>query len=132
MFMKKSVLFGLTAGLAAASAAAVFVGKISKEIKNDLVEEEFDSPFGNNWIKISMGSSESAKGLMYIKVQAECDSNEDICKLVLFAEKNAAVSMVWEDNEHFLLLAGNGKRKQCCDVAFDIKNITMKYYTVKI
>ncbi len=132
MFMKKSVLFGLTAGLAAASAAAVFVGKISKEIKNDLVEEEFDSPFGNNWIKFSMGSSESAKGLMYIKVQAECDSNEDICKLVLFAEKDAAVSMVWEDNEHFLLLAGNGKRKQCCDVAFDIKNITMKYYPVKI
>ena len=130
--MKKSVLFGLTAGLAAASAAAVFVGKISKEIKNDLVEEEFDSPFGNNWIKISMGSSESAKGLMCIKVQAECDSNEDICKLVLFAEKDAVVSMVWEDNEHFLLLAGNGKRKQSCDVVFDTKNITMKYYPVKI
>lgn len=130
--MKKGVAFGLGAGIAALATAAVLSGKISKEIKDDLIEEEFDSPFGNNWIKISMGSSESAKGLMYIKVQAECDSNEDVCKLVIFAEKDAAISMVWEDNEHFLLLVGSGKRKQCCDVVFDIKNITMKYYPVKI
>ena len=39
--MKKSVLFGLTAGIAAVS-AAVFVGKISKEIKNDLSETNVD------------------------------------------------------------------------------------------
>ena len=130
--MKKGVMFGLGAGFAALATAAVLAGKISKEIKDDLIEEEFDSPFGNNWIKISMGSSGLAKGLMYIKVSAECDSNEDICKLVLFAEKDAAISMVWEDNEHFLLLVGSGKRKQCCDVVFDTKNITMKYYPVKI
>ena len=130
--MKKGVVFGLGTGIAALATAAVLAGKISKEIKDDLIEEEFDSPFGNNWIKISMGSSESAKGLMYIKVQAECDSNEDVCKLVIFAEKDAAISMVWEDNEHFLLLVGSGKRKQCCDVVFDTKNITMKYYPVKI
>ncbi|MBR6657843.1 MAG: hypothetical protein IKL18_06715 [Oscillospiraceae bacterium] len=130
--MKKGVMFGLGAGIAALATAAVLAGKISKEIKDDLIEEEFDSPFGNNWIKISMGSSGLAKGLMYIKVSAECDSNEDVCKLVILAEKDAAISMVWEDNEHFLLLVGGGKRKQCCDVVFDIKNITMKYYPVKI
>ncbi|MBR3962195.1 MAG: hypothetical protein IKK14_01575 [Oscillospiraceae bacterium] len=130
--MKKGVMFGLGAGIAALATAAVLAGKISKEIKDDLIEEEFDSPFGNNWIKISMGSSGLAKGLMYIKVSAECDSNEDVCKLVILAEKDAAISMVWEDNEHFLLLVGGGKRKQCCDVVFDTKNITMKYYPVKI
>ena len=59
--MKKSTIFGLVFGIAAASAVAVAVSKISGEMKNGLVEEEFDSPFGDNWIKISMGSSETAK-----------------------------------------------------------------------
>ena len=125
-------MFGLALGIVAASAVAVAVNKISKEMKNDFVEEEFDSPFGNNWIKISMGSSKTAKGLMYIKVNAECDSNEDTCNLLLLAEKDAAMSIVWEDNDHFILLVGNGKRRQCCDVAFETDKITAKYYTVKI
>ena len=130
--MKKRTIFGLAAGIAAITAVAVGVNKISREMKNGLVEEEFDSPFGNNWIKISMGSSETAKGLMYIKINAECDSNEDACNLLIFAEKDAAMSIVWEDNDHFILLVGNGKRKQCCEVSFGIKNISMKYNTVII
>ena len=130
--MKKSVLFGLAAGFAAASAVAVLAEKISKEIKNDFIEEEFDSLFGNNWIKISMGSSKTAKGLACIKVQAETDSNEDVCKIVMLAKKDAAISYEWEDNEHFKLYVGNRERRQCCDVVFDIDKITAKYYMVKI
>ena len=73
----------------------------------------------------------SAKGLMYIKVQAECDSNEDICKLVLFAKNCESLPFEWLDNDHFRLFVGNGKRRQCCDVVFDMKKITMKYYITK-
>ena len=129
--MKKRVLFGLVLGIAAASAVAVAVSKISNEMKNEIDEEEFDSPFGNNWVKVSFGSSKTAKGLACIKVQAETDSNEDVCKLVMLAEKDAAISYEWEDNEHFKLYVGNGKHKQCCDVVFDIDKITAKYYPVK-
>ena len=129
--MKKRVLFGLAFGIAAASAVAVAVSKISGEMKNGSVVKEFDSPFGNNWVKISFGSSKTAKGLMCIKVQAETDSNEDVCKLVLLAEKDAALSYEWEDNEHFRLYVGNGKLKQCCDVVFDIDKITARYYVAK-
>ena len=129
--MKKTVIFGLALGIAAASAVAVAVSKISREMKNGLDEEEFDSPFGNNWVKVSFGSSETAKGLACIKVQAETDSNEDVCKLVMLAEKDAAISYEWEDNEHFKLYVGNGKLKQCCDVVFDIDEITARYYMVK-
>ena len=129
--MKKSVMFGLALGVAAVSAVAVAVNKISKEMKNGLAEEEFDSPFGNNWVKISCSSSETAKGLTCIKVRAESDSNEDACKIVMLAEKDAAISYEWEDNEHFKLFVGNGKHKQCCDVVFDIDKITAKYYMTK-
>ena len=130
--MKKSTVFGLAVGVAAVTAVAVCVNKISGEMKNGFVEEEFDSPFGNNWVKISLASSETAKGLTCIKIQAETDSNEDICKFTTFAKKDAALSYEWEDNEHFKLFIGSGKRKQCCDIVFDIENITMHVYPVKI
>ena len=129
--MKKRVLFGLALGIATASAVAVAVSKISNEMKNKIIEEEFDSPFGNNWVKVSFGSSESVKGLVCIKIQAETDSNVDVCKLALLAKRDAALSYEWEDNEHFKLYAGKGKLKQCCDVVFDIDKITAKYYMVK-
>ena len=129
--MKKRSIFGLAVGIAALAATAVTVNKVSKEMKENLAEEIFDSPFGNNWVKISCGSSETAKGLICIKIQAETDSNEDICRLVLLAEKDAALSYEWEDNEHFKLFIGNGKRRQCCDVVFDIAKIRANYYIVK-
>ena len=129
--MKKRVLFGIALGIAAVSAVAVAVSKISNEMKNGFDEEEFDSPFGNNWIKVSFGSSKTAKGLACIKIRAETDSNEDVCRLVMLAEKDAALSYEWEDNEHFKLYVGNGKFKQCCDVVFDFDKITAKYYPIK-
>lgn len=129
--MKKSVLFGLAMGIAAAAATAATVDKISKEMKNGFDEEEFDSPFGNNWIKISCGSSKTAKGFLCIRIKAESDSCEDVCKFMIFAKKDAAVSVNWEDNEHFRLLVRSGKCKQCCDVNFETDKITAAYYLTK-
>lgn len=134
--MKKHLIFGLVAGAAAGTAAVLAVkaavDKISKEIKNGIVEEEFDSPFGDNWVKVSIGSSETAKGITFIKIKAETDRNEDDCKLVFFAKKDAAISYEWEDNDHFKLLVGEGKHKQCCDVIFGDKEITAQCYPIKI
>ena len=133
--MKKKTIFGLAAGIFLGTAAAIAVknavGKISEEVKNGLVTEEFDSPLGDNWVKVSMGSSEAAKGLACIKVQAEADRNEDSCKLVLFAKKDADISYEWEDDEHFKLFVGSGKTKQCCDVEFSVEKITARYYMIK-
>ncbi len=133
--MKKKTIFGIAAGILFGTAAAISVktavDKISKEMKNNFAEEEFDSPFGDNWIKVSMGSSETAKGLTCIRVQAETDRNEDCCKLVLFAKKDADISYEWEDNEHFKLFVGSGKTKQCCDVEFSVAEITARYYPIK-
>lgn len=134
--MKKKAIFGLAAGIFLGTAAAIAVktavDKISSEMKSGFAEEEFDSPFGDNWVKVSIGSSETAKGLTCIKIQAETDRNEESCRLVLFAKKDAAISYEWEGDDRFRLLVGNGKIKQCCDVVFDIDKITAKYYTVKI
>ena len=130
--MKKSTLFKLAIGIAAGAATAAAVGKISKEIKNGLTVEEFDSPFGDNWVTVSRGSSKSAKGLTYIKVKAECDSKEDVCKMVFFAGKDAEISGIWDGNTFFRLEVGSGKHRQHCDINFDEKEITAQYYPVKV
>ena len=133
--MKKKAIFGLAAGIFLGTAAAIAVktavDKISGEMKSGFAEEEFDSPFGDNWVKVSIGSSETAKGLTCIKIHAETDRNEENCRLVLFAKKDADISYEWEDDEHFKLFVGSGKTKQCCDVEFSVEKITARYYIIK-
>lgn len=132
MNMKKKTLFKIAAGIALGAAAAAAVGKISGEMKSGLSEEEFVSPFGDNWVTVSRGSSETAKGLTYIKVRAECDSKEDVCKMFFLAGKNAEISGEWEGNTFFRFAVGRGKHRQCCDINFDEKEITARYYPVKV
>ena len=132
MNMKKKTLFRLAAGIAVGAAAAAAIGKICGEIKSGLSEMEFDSPFGDNWVTVSRGSSETAKGLTYIKVMAECDSKEDVCKIVFLAGKDAEISGEWDGNTFFRLTVGNGKHRQHCDINFDEKEITAHYYPIKI
>ncbi|MBR5311234.1 MAG: hypothetical protein IKU42_08960 [Oscillospiraceae bacterium] len=129
--MKKKILFGVAFGIAAASAVAVTVNKISKELKNESDEEVFYSPMEDNRVKVSYGSSETAKGLTCIKIKVGDDLDDDSCKLVVLAKKDAALSYEWLDNEHFRLLIGNEKYKQCCDVTFDGGNINAQYYISK-
>lgn len=130
--MKGSTILGLVAGLAAGIAATVAVNKVVTEIKSDMGEHRFTSPDGNNFVTLSYGSSNTAKGLTYIRVTASKEGSEDNCKLMIFAKKNEELfTGEWTDNDHFILSVGKGKRKQCCDVDFSEDEISAIYYLEK-
>ena len=135
--MKKQTVIGLivgvTLGTAATIAGIITVRKIVKEIKNDLVEESFISPNGDNLVTLTYGSSDFARGLTFIKVRGMSEGGKDDCKLIAFAKRNAKLfSAEWADNEHFNLVIGNGKVKQHCDVSFEGRKINALYYLHKI
>ena len=135
--MKKKVVAGMIVGFALGTAATVAgviaISKIVKEIKNDLEEESFISPEGNNLVTVTYGSSNFAKGLTFIKVRGIAEEGKNDCKLIAFARRNAEIfSGEWEDNEHFKLVIGNGKFKQHCDVSFEGDKINALYYLHKI
>ena len=129
--MKNKTIFGIVAGVAAGTALALTTGKVVKEIKSDLRDATFVSPDGNHTVALTFGSSKTARGLTFIKVNATSDEKDNCCKLIVFSGKNALIDGNWTDNDHFKLLIGNGKRKQCCDVSFDGEQITALYYLVK-
>lgn len=130
--MKGSTIFGLVAGLAAGIAATVAVNKVVTEIKSDIGEHVFTSPEGNNFVTLSFGSSNTARGLTYIRVTASKEGSDDNCKLMIFAKKNEELfTGEWADNDRFILTVGNGKRKQCCDVDFSENEISAVYYLEK-
>lgn len=125
-------IIGFAAGAAAAVAGTLTTLKVADEIKDGMGEQRFESPEGDNFVTLSCGSSKTAKGLTLIRVKAMTESGEDECKLLLFAKKMPeAFSVDWTDNEHCRLLVGNGKRKQCCDVSFEEKEISAVYYLSK-
>ena len=133
--MKKRTKFamavGFVAGAAAGAVGAMAYDKIAAEIKSDMREQAFTSPEGNNVVTVSYGSSTTAKGLTYIRVKALAADDDD-CKLVVFAKKSPKLlNAEWFDNNHFKLLIGDGKHKQCCDVKFDEANILANYYLVR-
>lgn len=131
--MKKSTVIGLVAGLAAGAATTAIVGQIAKEIKNDMRDQVFVSPNGDNRVTLSYGTSKFARGLTYIKVISTSELKDDPCKMVMLAKKGERfLSGQWVSNEHFELLIGNGKRKQCCDVTFSEEEISAHYYVMKI
>ena len=134
--MKKRLIFGTVFGFAAGAVAAVAgknaIDKLIKEIKGERDRESFVSPLGDNVVTISCGASESAKGLTFVKVRATSDAKPDSCELIAFARKKAtALVGDWKDNEHFRLLIGKGKQKQCCDVSFSGDKIVANYYYIK-
>ena len=134
--MKKNVALGVIAGFLAGAAAtvagAIAADKVAKEIKRDIGERDFVSPDGDRVVTLSYGSSKTAKGLTYIRVKAMTVPEEDACTLVAFAKKSEGMlSGEWIDNDHFQLLIGSGKLKQCCDVSFDADEITANYYLTK-
>ena len=133
---KKSGIVGLVAGLAAGTAAAVAGGivtaKVVKEIKDDICDCRFASEDGKNVVTMTYGSSDFAKGLTYVQVRAFVEESDLDCKMVVFAiRKNEMFEGVWEDDEHFKLFVGNGKRRQCCEVDFSDDEINMYYYVEK-
>ncbi len=129
--MKNKAIFGIIAGVAAGAAVAVTAKKVVKEIKSDLNEATFVSPEGDNMVVLTFGASKTARGLTYIKATATSSAKDDSCKLIAFSKKNSLMEGEWTDNDHFKLLLGSGKRKQCCDVSFDGEQICALYYLVK-
>ena len=131
MRTKFAMAVGFVAGAAAGAVGAMAYDKIAAEIKSDMREQTFTSPEGNNVVTVSYGSSATAKGLTYIRVKALAADDDD-CKLVVFAKKSPKLfNAEWFDNNHFKLLIGNGKHKQCCDVKFEEANILANYYLVR-
>ena len=130
--MKTKTIVGIIAGVAAGTAVALTTKKIVKEIKNDLSDATFMSPNGDNKVALTFGASETARGLTYIKVHATSRTKRDCCEMIAFSKKkDDFLDGEWTDNDHFKLLIGSGKRKQCCDVSFEGKKITAVYYLAK-
>lgn len=130
--MKKQTVVGIIIGAALGTAATVagilVVRKIVKEIKSDLNECTFTSPYGDNVVTVTHGSSKFAKGLTFVRVKASVEGGHDACKLVLFTKNSSELfTGEWDENDKFRLLVGNGKRKQCCDVSFEGEKINAKY-----
>lgn len=134
--MKNNTAAGLLAGLligsAAAVAGAITADKISREMKKDIAERDFVSPDGDRVVTLTFGASRTAKGLAGIKLRASAVGEQSTCEMILFAKKRAAfLSGNWTDNDHFTLLVGTGRRKQCCEISFDETDITANYYFAK-
>lgn len=134
--MKNKTIFGIIAGVTASvmagTAVALTTKKIVREIKRDMCDATFVSPDGDNAIELNFGASKTARGLTFIKVNATSENKDDCCKLIVFAKKkDELMDGEWIDNNHFKLLIGSGKRKQCCDVSFDGEQINALYYLVK-
>ena len=134
--MKKKFILGTIAGIAVGTAAGIagklVTEKVIGQIKDSMSEQSFVSPEGSHTVKISYGSSKAARELTYIRVEAASASVDDTCKLILFTRKlPETFDTQWTDPDHFKLLVGNGKRKQCCDISFDGNNINATYYLTK-
>ena len=134
--MKMKFILGTIAGIAVGTAAGIagklVTEKVIGEIRGSMCEQEFVSPEGNHTLKISYGSSKAARELTYIRVEAASASVDDTCKLILFTRKlPETFDTQWTAPDHFKLLVGNGKRKQCCDISFDGNNINATYYLTK-
>jgi hypothetical protein len=134
--MKNKTIFGIIAGVTASvmagTAVALTTKKIVREIKRDMCDATFVSPDGDNAVELNFGASKTARGLTFVKVNATSENKDDCCKLIVFAKKkDELMDGEWIDNNHFKLLIGSGKRKQCCDVSFDGEQINALYYLVK-
>ena len=126
------IIAGVTASVMAGTAVALTTKKIVREIKRDMCDATFVSPDGDNAVELNFGASKTARGLTFIKVNATSENKDDCCKLIVFAKKkDELMDGEWIDNNHFKLLIGSGKRKQCCDVSFDGEQINALYYLVK-
>ncbi len=137
--MDKKVAIGIAAasaaGLATGAAIALAVkknfNKIFGEMQDDVSEQIFTSPDGNNSVRVLFGASKTAKKMALVSVTAK--SEEDDCILLALARKSDnLLAGEWIDNDHFQLLIGSCSKKQCCDVSFEGGKIVMNYYLKRI
>ncbi|MBP3315846.1 MAG: hypothetical protein J6M03_08490 [Clostridia bacterium] len=124
---KASKSFAGLAWGAALSGATMAGVKIVKEIKEDVTELEFISSDDKNSVKVESGSSSFAKDLTMFKITARREEREDECKFV-FLSCSSEANYEWADDDHFTLIAGKGKLKQCCEISFSGEKILLVYY----
>ena len=125
------MILGITAGVAAATAGGFAAFKVLKEIKNDSQETTMVSPNEKNYVTVTCGSSDFARGLTLVKVKAENENNH--CEISFLAGKNAKFSFNWKDDNHFELgIAGESLFEKTCDVSFEDEEITMKMHAKKL
>ena len=140
--MDKKVIIGIAtasvagiAGIAAGAAVTIAMkkkfSKIFGEMQDDVSEQIFTSPDGNNTAKVLYGASSTAMGMALVSVTAT--SQNDTCTLLDLARKsdNLLVGQ-WIDNDHFQLLIGSSSKKQSYDISFDGDKIVANYSLRKI
>ena len=135
--MDKKVAIGIAAGVAGlATGAAITLAikrnfdKLFGEMQDDVSEEIFTSPDGNNSVRVLFGASKTAKKMALVSITAR-NEEKDCMMLALARRGDNLLSGEWIDNDHFELLLGSSSKKQCCEVTFD-NDITMNYYLTRI
>ena len=135
--MDKKVAIGIAAGVAGlATGAAITLAikrnfdKLFGEMQDDVSEEIFTSPDGNNSVRVLFGASKTAKKMALVSITAK-NEEKDCVMLALARRGDNLLSGEWIDNDHFELLLGSCSKKQCCEVVFD-DTITMNYYLTRI
>ena len=124
-------LAGLAVGAAVALAVKKNFDRVFSEMQNDVSEQVFTSPDGDNTVKVLYGGSKTAKGMALVSVTAK--SQKDTCTMLALARKSDKLfAGEWADNDHFQLLIGSGSQKQCCEVSFDGDQIVENYYLRRI
>ena len=139
--MDKRIAIGIAAGaasLAGIAMGAAFVlavkknfGKVFGEMQDDVSEQVFTSPDGDNTVKVVFGASETAKGMALVSVTA----TSEVCTNVLLSLARKGDNLIgceWTDNNNLKLWIGSTNQKQCCDISFGAKKIVMNYSLQKI
>lgn len=125
------LIVGITAGIAAVAAGSFAAYKIANEIKKDSHETTIISPDERNYVTITCGSSDFARGLTLVKIKAENEKDE--CNLSFLVGKSAnKISFAWENDDHLEFCIGDGKVKKICSVSFAGEEIEIKLYRKKI
>lgn len=123
------LIVGITAGVAAATAGSLAALKVVNEIKNDSHETTMVSPNEKNYVTVTYGSSDFARGLTLVKVKAESEGNN--CDISFLASKDAKMSFNWKDDENFELGITDVKHEKICSVSFEGNEINMKVNSKK-
>ena len=137
--MDKKVIIGITAAsiaVVATGAAAVLAikkrfDKVFGEMQDDVDEQIFTSPNGENTVKVLYGASNTAKGMALISITATSKKDSHIL-LELARKGENLLTGEWVDDDHFKLLIGSCNSKQCYDISFDGEKIATNYSLCKV
>ena len=136
--MNKKVAIGIAAGVAGLATGAGVALAIKKnfdrifgEMQNDVSEQVFTSPDGNNSVRVLFGASKTAKRMALVSITAKTQ-DKDCLMLALARKGDNLITGEWIDNDNFNLWIGSTSKKQCCEISFAGDDIVMNYYLRRI